>query len=585
MGSSKVGRKENRSSGKDEVGVNVGEDSEDVEMISKVDEAMRVMKSSEAEMDAKRNQLQVKLKACLQVVQNQCRFRKPDIKNMNLLIREFGDARYLSLVFDAFGEILKEKKLQPSIHTLTNMINACVRCGELGRARELFMKIEKSYDLVPNEVTFTAMLKGECLMASNMIAAMKLFSTMKEGIDISPNIRTYNTLIRGCMRHGDTHSARILMNELEQRSFTSLKRKRSEDTIAPDSASFEYYIKTLCIRGKIRRARHALKRMISKHGIKPTPPVYSSLALVYALLNQDRHARRAIRRARRSASGTSHPQPKEFSSVAEYSKKKSLALFNRLRDSDVLTQCDSIEQFLSTYPDRDSTVRTKICETMRNGWFRDHLVMLSEGASRKNTPAKVPSEFWSSRIDVKMEVCSGYGDWVVKRAEEERESAHWIGLEVRVDRVFSTWSKAQMLQVSNLLLLCGLAEEMMKKCIPDSSLSEIYVNYPDPPPPDLLCSSSTLVNDAFLIESARVLRPNGILVLVTDNSGYAARMQNVLLNHRSRFHSAIESESFQTEHPHYFTCALPSDYGFSYFDAMWKNGNVNRRFFAKLVKS
>ena len=94
---------------------------------------------------------------------------------------------------------------------------------------------------------------------------------------------------------------------------------------------------------------------------------------------------------------------------------------------------------------------------------------------------------------------------------------------MRRNRVRMTWAKAVRRRLKNLALLRGMAHEMMDAHVPDESLTEVHVNYPDPP--EWVGSSQCLVDEAFLLGAHRTLRKDGgHLTLVTDDPTYAMRM-------------------------------------------------------------
>ena len=124
-------------------------------------------------------------------------------------------------------------------------------------------------------------------------------------------------------------------------------------------------------------------------------------------------------------------------------------------------------------------------------------------------------------------------------------------------------------------MLCGLAHECMRKQIPSEVLDEIYVNFPDPP--EWNGSANCLVDRAFLVESHRTLKTGAFLILVTDDPGYAMRMCRELSVVPHLFEpTAPDGKPFEN--------MLPSDYGFSYFNALWTNGNLNDRYYIKYRK-
>eukprot|EP00435_Cladocopium_sp_Y103_P024201 s2535_g5.t3 len=87
---------------------------------------------------------------------------------------------------------------------------------------------------------------------------------------------------------------------------------------------------------------------------------------------------------------------------------------------------------------------------------------------------------FGSKVPVKLEVCSGTGDWVVAQAQADTE-ANWVASELRYDRVWSILSKCVFAKLSNLAMLAGDAGSILKNLIPAGSISMICINFPEPP--------------------------------------------------------------------------------------------------------
>ena len=210
--------------------------------------------------------------------------------NLDSLFRYHSILPFFSTYFfEAFSQ-LKQCKLQPTIYTYTNLINACVRCFETEKAAEYLAEM-KSNGVEPNEVTYTALIKGYCqdgditVGTRAFVVSKPLCSRacqyapshlLKAAIalldelcarKLEPNIRTYNTLLRGCMRNACAEQASALWLRLQEK-------------LAPDSSSFEYYIKTLCSEQQVDAA-WALARAQPRSTI--TAPAWASLALASAL--------------------------------------------------------------------------------------------------------------------------------------------------------------------------------------------------------------------------------------------------------------------------------------------------------------
>jgi len=87
----------------------------------------------------------------------------------------------------------------------------------------------------------------------------------------------------------------------------------------------------------------------------------------------------------------------------------------------------------------------------------------------------------TGRREVKLEICSGSGDWVVGQAAADAGSADWCAMEIRRDRIFHGLCSAAMAGVGNLAFLCGDALAILRDRVPPGSVSRIVVSHPEPP--------------------------------------------------------------------------------------------------------
>jgi pentatricopeptide repeat protein len=148
---------------------------------------------------------------------------------INKTIKELAQGKQLGLALREFNR-LYSLNITPSIHSFTNIINACVRCGEVQRATDFALEMRQA-GLTPNEVTRTVLLKG--LVNEGMLgqARIELDCMAKEGCP--PNLRTYDTVLRGCVRHGDTRLALHAFGRMAQKK------------IEPSAASYESLMRVL----------------------------------------------------------------------------------------------------------------------------------------------------------------------------------------------------------------------------------------------------------------------------------------------------------------------------------------------------
>ena len=538
------------------------------------------------------------------------------LKFFNRLVKDFGNDKQLGFAEEAFRRIAEgPRKLRPNVYSYTNLLNACVRVGELQRARDLFERMKKDDAATPNEVTYTVLVKGLAQEGLLDEAADVIECDMPRA-GVTPNVRTFSTLLRNCVRHADASAAR--------RCFQTMR----DSDVAPDAASFDYLVKTRCAANDIAGAWAALEELEAQ-GLDPSPQTHAALATASSLrcdllvkydgeeLNGGDLARRACDAARRAVdangAGTVEGQREENNSgiaitggsvgvgvggygsdsdapaaapddddaaktktppssapTAAVDASKSVRQFLRLRNSDALRQVADAEAFLAKGDDVLRAVARDIADGMRaeRGRVRVHD---GPGAElRLGVDA-----FDDASLPVRVEVCSGHGDWVTSRAAADATRRNWLAIEMRKNRVAMTWHKAIRRRLTNLALLRGTAHETLSTRVPADRVEEIHVNYPDPP--EWVGSSQCLVDRAFLEACHRALKKDGTghVTFVTDDPTYAMRMCRELSVATGMFAPTEEGGARP------FRAGVPEDYGGSYFDAMWTNGNLRDRYYIR----
>ena len=81
-----------------------------------------------------------------------------EIKFFNRIIKDFGNDKQMGFAEEAFRRI-GDAGLSPTVYSYTNLLNACVRVGELDRARKVWDDMIAA-GIDPNEVTYTVLVKG-----------------------------------------------------------------------------------------------------------------------------------------------------------------------------------------------------------------------------------------------------------------------------------------------------------------------------------------------------------------------------------------------------------------------------------------
>jgi tRNA G46 methylase TrmB len=137
----------------------------------------------------------------------------------------------------------------------------------------------------------------------------------------------------------------------------------------------------------------------------------------------------------------------------------------------------------------------------------------------------------SSNQAVVVEVCSGSGEWICREAQSSPDKI-FIAVEFRFDRCVDTLTRMSFLGLKNLWIICGDAREIMS-VLPPSSVSELHINYPEPPPVNNVGveeeMSSDIVTRKFLQDAKSIIvSPGGKLQIVSDNKLYINTVTNVV---------------------------------------------------------
>jgi tRNA (guanine-N7-)-methyltransferase len=102
-----------------------------------------------------------------------------------------------------------------------------------------------------------------------------------------------------------------------------------------------------------------------------------------------------------------------------------------------------------------------------------------------------------------------------------------LGIEVYEAGVGRLLLQAHAVRVTNLRVICHDAVEVLEHQLPDSSIDEVLVFFPDPWPKKRH-HKRRLIQPAFANLLARKLVPGGVLRLATDWQPYAEQMLEVL---------------------------------------------------------
>ena len=125
-----------------------------------------------------------------------------------------------------------------------------------------------------------------------------------------------------------------------------------------------------------------------------------------------------------------------------------------------------------------------------------------------------------------LEIGFGNGDHLLARAQAEPEK-NFLGVEVHRPGAGRVLNRAAAADLRNLRVACHDAVEVLRDWLPERSLAEILVYFPDPWPKKRH-HKRRLVSPAFAALAASRLTPGGVLKLATDWAHYAEQMRAVL---------------------------------------------------------
>jgi len=162
---------------------------------------------------------------------------------------------------------------------------------------------------------------------------------------------------------------------------------------------------------------------------------------------------------------------------------------------------------------------------------------------------------------MKLEVCSGNGEWITRKCASEPHSI-WVASELRYDRCFDIAFSAVLAGIKNLIICFGDIRTNLIN-IPDFTLSEIHINYPEPPAchEDFSDSGTDLLTVELFSKFLLKMKSHSYMRIITDNGNYAGKLLSRLKQvGRKPTHSIISSE------------------GASYFDRLFKRGGKSLRY-------
>lgn len=126
------------------------------------------------------------------------------------------------------------------------------------------------------------------------------------------------------------------------------------------------------------------------------------------------------------------------------------------------------------------------------------------------------------RAPVTLEIGFGNGESLVALACAHRD-CNFLGLEVHPPGVGHLLLRCEAEKLDNVRVICDDAVQVLQRRVPDASLDELLLYFPDPWPKKRH-HKRRIVQPAFVALVARKLKPGGVLRMATDWQPYAEHM-------------------------------------------------------------
>lgn len=136
-----------------------------------------------------------------------------------------------------------------------------------------------------------------------------------------------------------------------------------------------------------------------------------------------------------------------------------------------------------------------------------------------------PAEAFGREAPLIVEIGIGMGEAIVHAASEHPEM-NFLGIEVYRPGLARTMLNTVKRGLTNLRLIEANAPEVLETLLPERSVQEIRVFFPDPWH-KARHTKRRLIAPPFLTVAARALTPGGLVRLATDWQDYADQMRDV----------------------------------------------------------
>jgi tRNA (guanine-N7-)-methyltransferase len=171
-------------------------------------------------------------------------------------------------------------------------------------------------------------------------------------------------------------------------------------------------------------------------------------------------------------------------------------------------------------------------------------------------------KFLVEKEQLVVEFCSGNGQWIMKQALEH-PNKNFIAVEKKFHRARKIWKKIHNDQIVNLIVVLGTGQDFSSYYLPTSSVSQMYINFPDPWPKKKH-AKNRILQTSFLDQIYPLLVSKGFVFMASDHKEYIESTLKLFLQ-SSSWAPCFTSPYYVTQMP---------DYGTSYFASLFHKQNL-----------
>ena len=490
----------------------------------------------------------------------------------------------------------------PDIRAVNTFVRVCVRCGDLRMARKAYERM-RGWDVVPDETTnrlFGRLLAQglKCDELKSLIKVVKKNEHLRWTRD--PSSGHCQFWRAGACERGVNcrfyHDPSIEQNDAREREI------ERNDTMAH---LFVNHAHATAMIGDVKRSKKSLKKAAKYLA------VVDDDVNVGGLKCRDERAE-LFRQTSRDELKLEMQRIKAFVERVERGEQKLPKLDEHLARTLIFSSRILRPE---SFPERGSRASTEETNALRKSLFtalKDTMGLADDSERVERAIRKVISddgticfnrmfshETTMATRELNLEVAAGNGDWALAQAKSDG-SADWISLELRHDRVYKIFSRAVLSGTRNFSAMGGDAAYVMRRYIAPGSVSNVFVNFPEPPHhsgDDAADNSLALLSEDFFRDVHLSLRSEGgCLVIFSDNHRYMQSLARALAgmglfsNREANLASGELCVRFETIQGVRLYEGIPGRltghrvYEQSYFDRFWENGRHVDRYFLSLER-